>query len=244
MKKNLAKKVTLSILAGAVLMSSSVVWAADIINVAPPDTGGKWVSVGSGPYAPAYDNSSAPSASNNKVVFTNGFPETVNVYFAGGYSDSGDVESNTVTISGGEFEIVDIYGGYAKGSGAVGGDTANKGNKVTISGGEFEGTAVYGGVSADGDAKHNEVVISDVVDGSTFDAIYGGFAGGSAIRNTVTISDGTFNASITGGFSVNGNAEGNTVNIGDTADLSSAYLYGGTFAPTYDPSDDNVLNVG
>ena len=28
MKKNLAKKVTLSILAGAVLMSSSVVWAA------------------------------------------------------------------------------------------------------------------------------------------------------------------------------------------------------------------------
>ena len=29
MKKNLAKKVTLSILAGAVLMSSGVVWAAN-----------------------------------------------------------------------------------------------------------------------------------------------------------------------------------------------------------------------
>ena len=35
MKKNLAKKVTLSILAGAVLMSSSVVWAAQIIVPEP-----------------------------------------------------------------------------------------------------------------------------------------------------------------------------------------------------------------
>ena len=37
MKKNLAKKVTLSILAGAVLMSSSVVWAAPVTQA--PDVG-------------------------------------------------------------------------------------------------------------------------------------------------------------------------------------------------------------
>ena len=42
MKKNLAKKVTLSILAGAVLMSSGVVWARDIEDKVTLSGGDPW----------------------------------------------------------------------------------------------------------------------------------------------------------------------------------------------------------
>ncbi len=201
MKKSLAKKVTLSILAGAVLMSSSVVWARDIIDVAPGGSGDKWVSVGFGSvYVPKDGNPSAPSASNNKVVFNSGFSETVNVHFAGGYSNSGAVEKNTITIDGGTFDLDDktIYGGLVENY------TAN--------------------------ASYNEVVISGVVAGSTFGAIYGGAAGGDVEKNRVTLSAGnaTYKGNIYGGESGSSNAIGNTVTIsGGKFDVDDKTIYGG-----------------
>ena len=248
MKKSLARKITLCILAGAVLMSSSVVWARDITNVAPDGSGGEWDVPVLGTYVPKDENSIAPSASNNNVEFNSSFSGTVDVDFAGGYSASGDVEKNTVTISGGKFGDsntgVDVYGGYS-----------NTGSNT-------------------GSALHNEVVISSVDDDSIFGVIYGGFVNGtigSAENNIVTLSaeDASYSGNIIGGFAKgSGNAEGNvvtisggkfngivvyggqvdnssssainnTVNIGGTADLSNANLFGGSNTEV-----GNVLNVG
>jgi hypothetical protein len=112
MKKNLAKKVTLSILAGTVLMSSSVVWAADDISV---DGKVYWTydsSVsgylrdvdnnpdGTVPEGTYYEffygaRESSTAVKNGKVTIKAGaFDKSV----YGGYSDSGNVSNNTVTI--------------------------------------------------------------------------------------------------------------------------------------------------
>jgi len=214
MKKNLAKKITLSILAGAVLMSSSVVWAENITNFAPPDSGWVGIDMDSDPndfelYAPG--TNSAPSASNNKVVFNDSFIGTVNVDFAGGFSDSGDVEKNTVTISGGTF--AGVIGGLAR-------NGANS-NTVIISDGTIMGD-VSGGFAVFGDATGNTVTIS----GGVFNSfVYGGSTlYGNANYNTVNISGGAdlTKASLFGGFvhsnqpyaTYGGANSPNTLNIG------------------------------
>ena len=217
MKKNLAKKITLSILAGAVLMSSSVVWAATVTT--PPTNGTEW------------EENLSPN-----IWHTRGVEIELNAGtdkdFASAFNSNGDATGGKVTISGGEFnaDYQQIYGGYS-GSGDVGGETADKGNKVTISGGEFEKTIVYGGRSTTGAAEHNEVVISDVDDGSTFDAIYGGKSdsgAGNAEGNRVTLSaeDATYESSIYGGYSYSGDAKGNTVTISDGT-FNGTLVYGG-----------------
>lgn len=132
MKKSLARKITLSILAGAVLMSSSVVWAASATGI-PTDGSNGWVGINMDLdpndfelYAPG--TSSAPSASNNTVTISSG---SVNSNFAGGYSSSGDATDNIVTIIGGEFGDISIYGSYSSGSNAVVRGTVNiAGNPV------------------------------------------------------------------------------------------------------------------
>ena len=64
MKKNLAKKITMSILAGAMLMSSSVVWAgSDIVNSA---SGSGAIAIGGGAGAsPTANGSNAVAIGNN-----------------------------------------------------------------------------------------------------------------------------------------------------------------------------------
>jgi autotransporter adhesin len=57
MKKNLAKKITLSILAGAMLMSSSVAWAAKI-EIEGSATGADAIAIGADSTASG-DNSNA-----------------------------------------------------------------------------------------------------------------------------------------------------------------------------------------
>ena len=114
MKKSLAKKITLSILAGAVLMSSNVVWAATPA----------WVEVGVKAYAPIvdgngtgtldgpitgigyyygeYDSINGADGNNSKVTITDGsflsYP-----YIYGGYSNNNSANSNEVNIVGGSF---------------------------------------------------------------------------------------------------------------------------------------------
>ncbi len=235
MKKNLAKKVTLSILAGAVLMSSSVVWAAEV-NGAPPGTG--WDVFKTDYYAPT--DGRGVSAFDNNITISD---DSSVCNFAGGYSDRSDVYNNKMTISGsGQFEG-EIYGGYA---------TANVGvydNHITINNARDGYTftfneSIYGGYSHGTDATGNTVTI----EGGNFDApIYGGYsysgnAGGinDSDGNTVNITGGSFERNIYGGCSSSGDAIGNTVNI--TKGSFEGDVYGG-YSGSGNNGDGNTVTI-
>ena len=104
MKKNLAKKVMLSILAGAVLMSSSVVWGAN----APTN----WVSVSYGGIRPDFYH---PGTSGSNIISSGEY----NVVLAGVaiVGNSGDASSlkaatgGNLIIKGGKFSGKAVYGG-------------------------------------------------------------------------------------------------------------------------------------
>ncbi len=183
MKKNLAKKVTLSILAGAVLMSSGVVWAAN-----NPDVTG-WTKNSS-----EYVWNGTTGGALNGEFGGNGNVFTYAIYGAKGDSSAG-VSGGRVTINSGTFSnsggSVDIYGGYSYF------DFAN-GNTVTICGGKFDDSNgrpyfdVYGGCSINGSAISNTINIYGDVDLSKV-RLYGGYVsngayyGGISAPNTLNI---------------------------------------------------------
>ena len=239
MKKNLAKKVTLSILAGAVLMSSSVVWAADITD------GGKllWKE---DTYVIGYVRD---TVNNPDGTVPDG---TYSKSFYGVYNNSGNATDGKITISGGEFGG-DAYGGY---SGASGGDYEVKNNEVNITGGKFvDNRYIYGGYfcGGSGNVSGNKVVISGGELSNT--KIYGGRnadSSGDVTDNTVTISGGTFgNTKIFGGYGF-GSVKNNTINISGNVDLKNVSLYGGGknddpgnyFGVYGGESTPNTLNIG
>mgnify|MGYP003289533329 CR=1 FL=1 len=103
MKKNLAKKITMSILAGAMLMSSSVVWAgSDIVNSA---SGSGAIAIGGGAGAsPTANGSNAVAIGNNTqanglnaVAIGNAAKAGTNNSVAMGYEAEAN-ESNAVAI--------------------------------------------------------------------------------------------------------------------------------------------------
>ena len=246
----MARKITLSILAGAVLMSSSVVWAGD-----NPDldgwtkSGNKYIWDSTSSFAPngevdgsghnfthnfygKYDNDSDSNthATGGKVKIIGGtFGATEsNIAIYGGYSSSGDATDNEVKIIGGTFgasgSINIVYGGYSSS-----GDATD--NKVDISG---EGTKVYadvyGGMSNGSDPTEDNTV---TIKGGTFGGnVYGGYAlksGAVATDNTVTISGGKFivaNKNIYGGYSQSGNVNKNKVAISGGT-FAGGNIYGG-----------------
>ena len=251
MKKNLAKKITLSILAGAVLFSTSSVWAA--VTTPPPGDGwtkGDFVvldiwhtnseeiklSSGTGtttPITSAYGNDSV--ATGGKLTITGG---SVSNWIHGGYENgTGTAKQNTVTISDGDFTSY-IYGGYSR-KGA-----ANE-NTVTISGGEFSySSIIYGGDSYEGDATNNTVTISG---GDFTGSIYGGRSwNGNATENTVTISGGKFTDGIVYGGNGVGSASGNEVEIAYvTSDSTFKGVYGGwaSGTPNGSTSAHNIVTL-
>jgi len=232
MKKSLAKKITLSILAGAVLMSSSVVWAAvpsgwneviDVGYVRDSSTNADGtVPVGNHEkrFYGAYDSGNN-NVTHGKVKITGGSVSGHNIRVYGGHSSSGDATDNEVTITGGtvgtsEHKIA-IYGGYSS-------DCAATGNKVDISGNSSITGYVYGGDSYGNTASGNTVTIrsSSNVTGE----VYGGRSGSKnntgvelekrkSTNNTVEIYGGTINGSVYGGQSMyeGASATGNTVTI-------------------------------
>ena len=232
MKKSLAKKITLSILAGAVLMSSSVVWAAvpsgwneviDVGYVRDSSTNADGtVPVGNHEkrFYGAYDSGNN-NVTHGKVKITGGSVSGYNIRVYGGHSSSGDATDNEVTITGGtvgtsEHKIA-IYGGYSS-------DCAATGNKVDISGNSSITGYVYGGYSYGNTASGNTVTIrsSSNVTGE----VYGGRSGSKnntgvelekrkSTNNTVEIYGGTINGSVYGGQSMyeGASATGNTVTI-------------------------------
>ena len=248
MKKNLAKKVTLSILAGAVLMSSSVVWAGVVTE--PPITSGEngW-SVLDGVW---HTNGKEIVLDRNFSIF---YPTITSAY-----GDTSIAAQGKVTITGGTF--VDVYGGYSKSNNAIsnkvnftgdkinnsvfGGYTENgdaKGNTVIISGGQIN-SMVTGGHTLNGDAEGNVVTISDgnIANGP----VYGGSTqNGDAKGNTVTISGGKIASNyVYGGYTPNGDATNNTVNIAGDVDLGDIRICGGYHNNIGDAKTGNILNIG
>ncbi|MBQ6712754.1 MAG: autotransporter outer membrane beta-barrel domain-containing protein, partial [Selenomonadales bacterium] len=223
-------KITLALVTGAFVMSSSVALAGVNISTVPPADG--WVSV-DGIYAPKDD------WSNNTITISGGIVEDA---FAGGYADgSDDASGNKINIGAGTFED-DIFGAYAYNGDATG-NTVNitngafgedayiyggysygdaTGNAVTIADGTFE-RGIVGGESYVGNATENTVNIT----AGTFNGyVCGGYSEeADAAENTVTITDGTFNGDIYGGESYEGNATENTVNI--TAGTFNTGVFGG-----------------
>jgi len=146
MKKSLARKITLSILAGAVLMSSNVVWAAEDIKNGDDVIWG-YFSYDGGFYL------REPSNNLDGVVPDGAYNE--NFYGAFGFNGT-DATGGKVTINGGTFGIanspVSIRGGFSDNGNATD-------NAVTISGGSVTGD-VFGGCSGYGGASNNTVTIS------------------------------------------------------------------------------------
>ena len=169
------------------------------------------------------------SAASNSVIISGG---TVEYGAIGGYSESGNAAINSVNVSGGTINAV--HGGLSKTGNAAS-------NSVNISGGNIT-YDVCGGLSGNGNnfsfgnVTSNSVYISG--DTTQIDKnVYGGYVEsgtGSASYNLVTISGGTINGYVSGGYAAgSGDANGNQVTMtgGEiTYDISidkSGNLYGG-----------------
>ena len=174
-------------------------------------------------------------------VFIEGGSVNGNVY--GGYANfypagdepAGNVKENEVHITGGTvgtFYKNDIAGGCVDKVGAG----AAMDNSVTVTGGTVKGR-VYGGRvnNATGAATGNKLNIS-VKDASVADTVlennaYGGYVDvnctGAAMENAVTITGGTLNYHVYGGYSWGGAARNNKVDISGKNTNVGADVYGG-----------------
>lgn len=271
MKKSLAKKITLSILAGAVLMSSSVVWAAEKAENISVDGQVYWdYTTGIGYVRNATNNpdGTVPDGTYSEIFYgargeasaavTNG---KVTIQFGafnssiyGGYSYYGSVSNNTVTIKGGIFNG-DISGGYSVKNYA-------SSNTLEINGGTFKpsgqyGTSLIAGRAEKGNdnANNNKLVITDLntkpAQDNTkegFQSIAGGMSfGGEANENEVEISGGKIATiggtdGIFGGFGGSA-ARDNKVTISGCANIEGARLFGGKIDVTGIVAG-NILNIG
>ena len=204
MKNNLAKKVTLSILAGAVLMSSSVVWAAQIIEPEPKiyweyrDGIGGFVRL-------------LPANTKGDVSLV--------------IEDYRDLDSSEAFYGA---TSIDEYGPAANGIVTI---NDSIGDEYTFTGGIYGGRAFISGEYASGgsDANYNKVFITTSKATISMSGVYGGYSyGGSVEKNSVTIEAGTFSMSgVYGGDADDGNAKGNSVTI-NKGDFSYCKITGGS----------------
>ncbi|OCR87408.1 hypothetical protein CFT12S00416_08525 [Campylobacter fetus subsp. testudinum] len=154
------------------------------------------------------NNAIAPSSTslNDNIVNIYSTSSKVDNVF-GGYSDTQNVERNTVNIYDGT--ISNIYGSYS-------GLSSSNLNTINISGGIINEN-VYGGSSRLGSSNLNTINIS----GGTILNVIGGSSSssGSATNNTINISGNPMfraNTIIVGGYKDMGNGDvttGNTLNI-------------------------------
>ncbi|AJB45710.1 hypothetical protein CR44_05670 [Campylobacter fetus subsp. testudinum] len=161
------------------------------------------------------DNAIAPSSTslNDNIVNIYSTSSKVdNVY--GGYSDTQNVERNTVNIYGGTID--DIYGG-------IGSYLVNL-NTVNISGGTISGN-IYGGDSTSGSSDSNTV---NIYDGTIGKNVFGGSStSGSSDSNTVNIYDGTIGKNIYGGYSYSGSSSVNLNTINISGGIINNNVFGG-----------------
>ena len=158
-------------------------------------------------YYNVYGGYGATAANGNSVEINGG---TIKKNVFGGYSNSGNANKNSVSISGGTLNgDVRVWGGWAD-SNSGNAD----GNSVSISGGTFnDSVRVWGGLSQSGTANKNSVIISG---GKFYNDFYGGKGETAADENRVIISGGKFSRCwVYGGYSLNGTANRNQVIISD-----------------------------
>ena len=166
----------------------------------------------------------------------------VNQNAVGGYSESGDVEINSIYIERGSGSKVQgsAYGGLTENGEATGnlarlsigtvggalyggrGTTRAQQNETRIEGNSVDVTAkdVYGGyASGDASAVAEQNLVSVSRRAKVNGSIYGGYSSGSAVGNSVNIVDITYNPGsndadgIYGGYAEHADAEQNTVDI-------------------------------
>lgn len=161
-------------------------------------------------------------------------PKALDSY--GGNSLNGDAVENVIEISAeGNGKLTGrFYGGASDGADA---DAIR--NKIVINSGTLDVQKMYAGYAVEnsGDAIANEMIIN----GGTITAedICGGKSySRNANENIVNITGGTVDAKVYGGYG-KAEANDNTVNIGGTADLANASLYGSNHAD----GTGNLLNV-
>ena len=177
----------------------------------------------------AYTNN---GTANNNLVSISGRSTYGDIY--GGRSLNGDADNNIIIIS----ETVAASGRIAGGRSSEG-NTNN--NTVIISDSTIQGN-IYGGRTNEGNANANTIIISN----STMpNVIYGGGSSkGNATDNTVIISNSPYDSNgmkttnVYGGYTENGNAERNIVQItGGKTEL----VYGGHSG--FGETKDNIVTI-
>ena len=240
MKKNLAKKVTLSILAGAVLMSSSVVWAGQIIEPEPKIYWEYRDYIGGCVRLPANTEGDV-----SLVIEDYGDLDSAEAFYGAISIDEEDPAANgIVTINdsiGDEYTFTgDIYGGAALIDGEDEPGSYANNNKVFITTSKATIMSdVYGGYADDGNATGNSVTIEA---GNFQGHISGGYAHGDAEGNNVTITGGTFEGYLDGGCAYGGDAVGNSIAI--TGGTFSDYEMTGGYAKDSNAEGNSVTITG
>lgn len=194
-----------------------------------------------------YGGRSYTNNSGNSVLVTGG---SVQYTLSGSQADNGSAADNTVEIRDGTFGVV--YGAQGKGvennSVTMSGGTVSQmisggynnqpegsavNNKVVMIGGAVTSSGdtesvvpvVSGGWAIYGTADQNSVEISKAV--SIAGSVAGGWSYlGDVTNNVVKISSGSVGGIVAGGYTIGKGAEGNTVELSGTADVSGN-IYGG-----------------
>ena len=194
-----------------------------------------------------YGGRSYTNNSGNSVLVTGG---SVQYTLSGSQADNGSAADNTVEIRDGTFGVV--YGAQGKGvennSVTMSGGTVSQmisggynnqpegsavNNKVVMTGGAVTSSGdtesvvpvVSGGWAIYGTADQNSVEISKAI--SIAGSVAGGWSYlGDVTNNVVKISSGSVGGIVAGGYTIGKGAEGNTVELSGTADVSGN-IYGG-----------------
>ena len=134
-------------------------------------------------------------------------------------NNAANVRDNDASISAGI--VTNLYGGYTKGAGTVGGLDENDGNSATVSGGQV--TNVYGGYTAGaGNVQGNDATVT----GGTVGNVYGGYTAGAGNveQNDVEVNGGHVTNAYGGTSAGNGAVTDNTVVLSDGTVVNA---YGG-----------------
>lgn len=135
-------------------------------------------------------------------------------YAIGGFTHTGDVLSNKLTVEGGTMNYA--VGGYTE----TGGNAES--NELTITSGTVYVEAAGGTTLGTGNASGNQATVSNATIGTETQAgtVYGGHAAkGSAYNNVVELTDTTTYDNVVGGNSWEASASGNKVTILGTSSI-------------------------
>lgn len=188
-----------------------------------------------------YGGDGQTGASNNELILednsTIGVESNTEIgYAAGGYTHTGDVLSNKLTVEGGTMNYA--IGGYTE----TGGNAES--NELTITSGTVYVEAAGGTTLGTGNASGNQATVSNATIGTETQAgtVYGGHAAkGSADNNVVKLTDTTTYDNVVGGNSWEASASGNKVTILGTSSIGT-HVFGG--AGKTDAAENTVIIGG